>query len=121
MVKSNLSKGLLIKTTQIGLLLFFWFVSCTGLAQQAWTETGYGAFGGQLSAVAGSGGNIIVGSNYGIWLSSDNGNTWHPSNSGLSQRTVLTLYSLGALVFAGTTNGVFVSTYHAASWVKSGR
>jgi hypothetical protein len=101
-------------------LLFSLLVVYQVQAQPQWNQTSYGAFGGRFTAVTSSGANIIVGTPYGVWLSSDNGNSFQPSNTGLTNSTVLTLLSFGGKVFAGTSQGVFISGDNGGTWSQSG-
>ncbi|MDM7926199.1 MAG: choice-of-anchor D domain-containing protein, partial [bacterium] len=56
----------------------------------------------------------------GVFVSTDHGNNWNPSNSGLTNSTVRCLLVDGTELFAGTWgDGVFRSTDHGANWTPA--
>jgi hypothetical protein len=60
---------------------------------------------------------IYLGTNSGIFQSTDNGNNWNVSNSGLTDRNVLTLAAKDSFLFAGTQyDGAFISIDRGLSW-----
>lgn len=52
----------------------------------------------------------------GVFRSADNGVTWHPSNTGIENRTVYTIIADDVFLFAGTDDGVFRSSDNGLSW-----
>ncbi len=69
-----------------------------------------------ISSIASLGPNFYAGSN-GVFLTTDNGNTWIPRDSGLPADYVVSLISKNSKLFAGTkSNGVFVSSDSGATW-----
>jgi len=55
----------------------------------------------------------------GVFVSTDDGNTWLPKNSGLTNRPVLSIAIEGNNVFLGTYGGgVFVSTDNGEHWIE---
>ncbi|MEI6574858.1 MAG: T9SS type A sorting domain-containing protein [Bacteroidota bacterium] len=64
--------------------------------------------------------NIYVGTlGQGVIVSSDNGNTWSISNSGLTNLNVLSITANESYLFAGTQGGgVFLSTDNGFSWTS---
>lgn len=64
--------------------------------------------------------SVLVGTNYGVYVSKDSGRTWSKSDSGLAQLDVTALRIDGNTVVAGTDSGVFLSTDDGASWHESG-
>jgi hypothetical protein len=52
----------------------------------------------------------------GVFRSTDNGVTWSESNTGLANLTVYALAVSGSALFAGTADGVFISTDRATHW-----
>jgi photosystem II stability/assembly factor-like uncharacterized protein len=72
---------------------------------------------GYLSIIINSLGHIIAGSNFGIFRSEDNGNTWLAAST-------ITGYSLvcttNDILFAGGDYGIYKSTDNGAIWTKVG-
>lgn len=52
----------------------------------------------------------------GVFRSTDNGLTWHASNSGMANSTVFTIIGENEFLFAGTDNGVFRSSDSGLTW-----
>jgi photosystem II stability/assembly factor-like uncharacterized protein len=98
---------------------------------QHWTRAG-GDFTGSLGLIILAKGNsLFLGTRrqwwgdqlqHGIWLSTNNGETWTPIDSGLPNMSVFALAADDGAVFASTDSGVFRSTDNGASWtaVNSG-
>ena len=67
-----------------------------------------------------SGTNLFAGGAYsggGVYLSTDNGNSWNPVDSGLANTNVSVLAVSGSRLFAGTQGGgVYLSTNAGTSW-----
>ncbi len=69
-----------------------------------------------IASIANIGTNYYAGS-YGVFLTTDGGNTWIPRDSGLPLDNVVSLISVNSKLFAGTAgNGVFVSSDSGATW-----
>ncbi len=63
------------------------------------------------------GGSLLAGTSAGVFISHDSGQTWTPSNTGLTDKNVLVLAQMGARVLVGTANGgVLTSLNGGASW-----
>jgi len=60
--------------------------------------------------------DIFVGTPEGIYLSTDNGNSWTAKNNGLGNIYVRTITVSGSNIFAGTNGGIFLSTDNGNSW-----
>lgn len=82
-----------------------------------WTKLGGSAIS-TTYALAVKGSKIYLGNEYGVYISTDNGQTFTASNTGLSSTyyTVTALLVDGSTIFAGTTNGLYVSTDDGALW-----
>lgn len=60
---------------------------------------------------------IIAGtSGHGVFLSSDTGKTWTPSDTGLTDATIYSLAACGTEVFASARSGGFLSTDNGSHW-----
>lgn len=84
-----------------------------------WREANNGIFGGQVSCLISSKGNIFAGTPGGIFVSKDNGNSWTAFGSGLDNAFIKTLAAtIDGRVFAVTQGGskVFVTTPPYISW-----
>jgi hypothetical protein len=61
------------------------------------------------------------GTDDGVFVSTDDGLTWAPSNAGLANRDIRSLYAAGGgVAFAGTNGGVARSTDGGVSWTPDG-
>jgi hypothetical protein len=82
----------------------------------SWSTTGLQETQPGTLAVIGS--NIFAGTRYnGLFLSTDDGISWSPLDSGLTDTNVLDLMADEGNLFAGTENGVFLSPGRSAKWV----
>ena len=86
--------------------------------QAQWVQTS-GTSGGAIKCFAVSGTNIFAG-NYdgGVYLSTNNGNTWTAANNGVpSYFTITALAVNGINLFAGTNGGgVYLSSNNGTTW-----
>ncbi len=66
--------------------------------------------------------NFFAGSSYGagVFRSTDNGTSWAPVNTGLTNTYVNALSVSGRNIFAGTNGGIFLSTNNGTSWNATG-
>ena len=92
-------------------------------AQCVQTNGPYGGFIGVLAASPNgvSGLNLFAGTGNGVFLSTNNGMSWTPVDSGLTSPTVNAFAvspngSGGTNIFAAETTGVFLSTNNGMSW-----
>jgi len=71
-----------------------------------------------LRAVATNGVDLFAGTyfNYGVFHSTDNGNSWTQVNNGLPSEIVHSLAIIGTTIFAGTTTGGYISSDNGANW-----
>lgn len=68
-------------------------------------------------ALAVSGTNLFAGTYHdGVFLSTNNGTSWTPVDSGLTNTTVMSLAVSGKNLLAGTDIGVFLSTNNGSTW-----
>jgi hypothetical protein len=69
-------------------------------------------------SLAVSGSTIFAGTDAGVFLSTNNGTSWTPVNSGLTGDAldIRSLEVSGSTIFAGTDTGVFLSTNNGNSW-----
>ena len=92
-------------------------LSCISTNAQ-WIKTD-GPEGGEISALATDGNRIFAGTQgSGIYLSTDQGNSWTAINNGLSglNLNVISIAMLGDEVFIGCQLGLFESIDNGASW-----
>jgi photosystem II stability/assembly factor-like uncharacterized protein len=82
----------------------------------SWSSTGLSS--SIIYSLAINGNNIFAGkSSGGIFLSTDNGITWDPVNTGLQvYASVNALVAHNGNLFAGTDIGIFLSTDNGSSW-----
>jgi hypothetical protein len=73
--------------------------------------------GSVVQALTISGTNIFAGTSLdGLYISNNLGSNWTAINSGLTSANILSLTAVGAKVFAGTDNGVFLLEGTDNSW-----
>ena len=92
-------------------------------ANEIWVSTNFGtswnySFSFENSfAIAANGSDIFLGEwEYGIYISTDIGSTWHQKDNGLTNYIVLSFAFIGQNIFAATEDGVCLSTDNGNSW-----
>lgn len=81
-----------------------------------WNATN-GVGGGFVYCIAAAGSDLYIGTQgYGIFKSTDNGNSWLPADSGLGNKYVYSLVSAGPNIIAGTRQGVYYSSDNGHRW-----
>ena len=74
-----------------------------------------------VTAFAVIGPNIYAATADTVFLSTDNGVSWSPANTGLPGNTYVTHFAvIGSNLFAATAGGVFISTNNGSSWALTG-
>ena len=105
------------------ILLLLVLTGSSIFADAQWQQTSCPSINA-ITCLAVSGTNIFAGTNgSGVYLSTDNGTTWSPVNSGLTNTEVRALAVKGTDIYAGTYGkGMFVSANNGTSWtaVKTG-
>ncbi len=78
-----------------------------------------GILGSQIQAFAIKGNTILAAVYWGgVYMSTDNGNTWNQINNGLPNRPVNAVIFSGSTIFAGTDgNGIYRSVDNGNSWI----
>ena len=76
-----------------------------------------GPFGGYVYCFAVSGPNLFVGTHDGVYLSTNNGNSW--GFSGLINNIVRSLSVNGKNIYAGTSNGFYISSNMGKKWTQN--
>ena len=115
----NLMKYRLLSTS----IIFGAFFLIPAELPAQWTQTS-GIFGGSVQALAISGTNLCAATPHGVFLSTDSGTNWVPSNSGLTNNVTHQIDNIvksfavsGTKLFAATGLGsIFISTNDGASW-----
>lgn len=70
----------------------------------------------EVKAIDGFGNNMIVGSNVGIFVSSNYGKTWKESNKGIIASTINALFAVDEYIYAATSIGVFATIDFGNTW-----
>lgn len=85
----------------------------------SWASVNNSAFYGYQNALAVSGTSVLAGHLQGIVMTSDNGATFTPLNTGLpTSPNVLALCVNGSDIYAGTAKGIYISSNNGSSWTK---
>ncbi|HEV8512952.1 MAG TPA: T9SS type A sorting domain-containing protein [Cyclobacteriaceae bacterium] len=89
-----------------------------------WTETSNGLFRGYIYSLATDGTNLFAGAGgflkpTGVFISTNNGQNWSLTNTGLTDLQVGDLLYNGGTLFAATGAGLYKSTNGGASWAAS--
>ena len=100
----------------IQILFFFFTVSQIHFSQ--WIQTN-GPYGGYVNCFTISGTNLFAGTNNGIFLSTNEGNSWIKINNNSIDDYILALASKDTYLFACSGwSGVFRSTDNGTSWIE---
>ncbi len=83
-----------------------------------WIQTSLSYSNINVRVISLSGKNIFAGTDYGVFLSTDNGTTWNMANAGITTSRIYSLAVDSENIFAGTDHGVFHSTNNGASWMS---
>jgi len=105
----------LFKIFFCSLLINLLLITCTLYAQ--WGRTS-GPVGGYVYDFVSSGSNFYAGTPGGVFITSDNGNSWIPVNNGIIPNDIYSLTASGQYVFAGTKQGVFRTSNNGQSWAQ---
>lgn len=104
---------------RLSFLIFFSsiFFIASEKAQSQWVQM-MKLDGARFQCFAVNGTTLFAGTDYyGIFRSTDNGTTWTPVDSGLTDLHIGSLAVSGTNIFAGTWGGVFLSTNNGPSWM----
>ncbi len=105
-------------TSLLAWLVFLALTNTKVAAQIVWTQT-EGPFGGIVRALAvNANGHIFAGlEGGGVFRSTDNGISWEPKDSGVTNKFVYALaVNANGVVFAGTERGLFRTRNNGTSW-----
>ncbi len=92
----------------------FFLLLVTQISFAQWVQTN----GPDGSCLTANGNNIFVGTTSGVYLSTDNGNSW--TQTTLNNRDIISLTNNGSNIFAGTyENGVYRSTDNGNNWTQT--
>ena len=84
-----------------------------------WTSLNTGLYGGNITSVFPFGNSLFAGTyNNGIYVSTDNGNTWKTANVGMPKfSNIVSITTDGTNLYAGSYfSGLYVSSDNGASW-----
>jgi len=100
------------------LLLFFLILY---RAYPGWEACNNGLHGARVSSVAKSGDYLFIATAIkgGLYLTTNNGESWEKRNTGLSNCNIYCLSFKGNLLFAGTFDGVYISSDYGKNWARS--
>ncbi len=88
----------------------------TSAAQAQWVQTN-GPYGASVTSIISFGNNIFIGTEGGVFESTDQGSSWQSRSSGLpGGRYYYTLTTHGTNIFAATYSTVYCSTDSGATW-----
>jgi photosystem II stability/assembly factor-like uncharacterized protein len=105
----NVNKSFLI------IYVIFTFIQVSSNAQ--WQQANNGLTDIFVTSLAVSGSNLLAGTNIGIYVSTDFGNSWTAANSGSNNISVSSFVVAGNNLFAVSVyKGVYISTDTGVSW-----
>src|SRR5262245_1830783 len=81
-----------------------------------WSQTN-GPNGGEITAFAVNGSNVLAGTLNGIFSSTDNGENWKKISTNVLVRSLVT--GKDNSIFAATPDGVLISTDNGSKWTES--
>lgn len=98
------------------LLLLLIIAGAASMTNAQWIQTN-GPFGGQnVKCMGASGNNVYAGTDHGMFITNDNGNTWTPINNGLKNTYVRSLVVTDSNIYVGTYGGIFFSNDNGGLW-----
>jgi photosystem II stability/assembly factor-like uncharacterized protein len=93
------------------------FAILLNLSLNAQWEKTNASFGGNINVLEVSGNNLFAGTDKGVYLSVDSGNSWTQMNNGLTNTAIYSIVVNGSNIFVGTGgNGVFLSSDNGSNW-----
>ncbi len=98
------------------LFLSLLFIYIINISNAQWKHTSLNK--GRVTCIAFSANNIFAGTEMGgLFLASKNDTNWTSINTGLAKNiSILSLAISGKNIFAGTSDGVYLSTNYGSSW-----
>jgi len=98
-------------------ILTFLFISY-GQSYTQWQKTNFPSTA-EVNSITINGSIIFAGTNGdGIFVSTDNGDSWSSINEGLDSKIIHTIFIQGTLIFAGTEAGASISTNNGLNWTS---
>ncbi len=95
------------------------FVCLSVNTKAQWKQTN-GPFGGFIGSIVAQDTNIYACSAYGIYRSTNNGNSWKLINKGMENSYSTAITTLGNRVFVATNDGIYSSENYGDSWILKG-
>jgi len=77
------------------------------------------AFQGHMYSIVCKDSNVLIGTQNGIYLSSDKGKNWESKNKGIEFGYAKTLEIVDSILFAGNNQGIYLSTNNGEDWVQT--
>lgn len=94
------------------------FLLLAANANAQWEKIPNGlSYNSEVWSMAVIGNNLFAGTNYGVYITSNNGTNWTRTNLTQSGNTLL---AEGNNIYAGTKNGVYITSNNGQNWSKLG-
>ncbi|MGE5106496.1 MAG: VPS10 domain-containing protein [Sphingobacteriales bacterium] len=99
------------------LLITIYLFATTNSLYAQWVKTNKPNNAGVIQCFVTNGTNLFAGTfGNGVFLSTDDGVTWAPANTGITNAFVYALALNGTTLYAGTGGGVYISNNNGVSW-----
>jgi hypothetical protein len=105
-----------MKYLVISIILLILILS-NGILQAQWTQSN-GVNNKKINCLISNGANVLAGTEFGVYLSTNSGTNWTAVNNGLTDTLVSALAVNGNNIYAGTWGGagIFLSTNNGTNW-----
>src|SRR5512146_666433 len=93
---------------------------CTGLARAQWVPTnGPGGSTSEITSITANGNLLLAGTNSGLYLSTNTGNTWTATGLMNQQQGLSAVIIHGGKIFASADSGIYISGDNGISWSRT--
>jgi photosystem II stability/assembly factor-like uncharacterized protein len=86
---------------------------------QSWTEVNNGLLDRNINTFAVSGGKLCVGTEAGVWVSTDNGQSWKSANSGMNDQSFGEIVVRDNRLLTGAGGVVYASVDNGNTWTPA--